>query len=616
MKSFLKSLALLSAFACIAISDTTSFTIHVIGDSTVTNYKDSAYPQTGWGQILGNFFDESRVKINNVAIGGRSSKTFIQEGRLAGLKDAVKPGDFMFIQWGHNDRYFGTNDRQVPADSFPYYVQQYVDSAKKWGATPVLVSPMNMNTGTRNVFTEYNARGMMETIAKNSKIPFVDLNIKSYNYYTKNNATYVSRFLFKTLQAGEYPAYSDGVNDGTTHFQEMGSMNHAQFIAEDLEDELKTATYLSAESKTQLAMLVSALKKRYTINVKTNLPNYSGLITQTQQFAAGSPLTLRVLPNSETFEKWVDDDCKELSTSKIYYGIKTPARNITYTAMFKGGAACQKIAHAAEDIWSSSSVIESSSSSESALIDTALCFTGIADNKWPSPIDMSKPEVSDGSTDTNHENYTGVGFYNISNAVGSKAVYNVTSDQSASNARLMIRYSHAGTTNRPMTIRVDNFDYDVEFPPTADWDTWDTVYVENVWVDALDFKLSIESKEKEGGPNIDMIAFDMKGVYRTGCTPAKTQEKVPEKESPDFAEMLKPVQKVRFDANTGILQTSAGNLDFKVFNALGYEVFSKQMYVANGSVQMLLPGTLGKGRYFVRAKLDGTLALMQQILVK
>lgn len=612
-----KSIAVALSVALLSSNALSDFTIHIIGDSTVSTYRDSAYPQTGWGQILWNFFDGSKVKVNNVAIGGRSSKTFIKEGRLDGLKAAVKPGDFIFVQWGHNDRYFGTSDRQVPADSFPYYVQQYVDSAKKWGATPVLVSPMNMNTGTRNVFTEYNARGMMETIAKNSKIPFVDLNIKSYNYYTKNNATYVSRFLFKTLQAGEYPAYPDGVNDGTTHFQEMGSMNHAQFIAEELEDELKTATYLSAESKAQLTTLVSALKKRYTINVKTNLSNYSGLITQTQQFAAGSPLTLRVLPNSETFEKWVDDDCNELSTSKIYYGIKTPTRNITYTAMFKGGAVCQKIAHDAEDTSGSSTEIEiGPKPEETTEIDTTLCFTGIADDEWPSPIDMSKPEVNDGTTDTNHENYTGVGFYNISNAVGSKAVYNITSDQSASNARLMIRYSHAGTTNRPMTIRVDNFDYDVEFPPTADWDTWDTVYVENVWVDALDFKLSIESKEKEGGPNIDMIAFDMKGVYRTGCTPAKTQEKIPEKETPDFVEMLKHVQNLHFDANTGILQTSAGNLDFKVFNALGYEVFSKQMYVANGSVQMLLPGTLGKGRYFVRAKLDGKPALMQQILVK
>lgn len=73
-----------------------------------------------------------------------------------------------------------------------------------------------------------------------------------------------------------------------------------------------------------------------------------------------------------------------------------------------------------------------------------------------------------------------------------------------------------------MKITVDNFTYDVDFPPTQSWDTWDTAYVENVWVDALDFSLTIESTTSDGGPNIDMIAFDMRGVYWTGCAPQDT----------------------------------------------------------------------------------------------
>ena len=134
-----------------------------------------------------------------------------------------------------------------------------------------------------------------------------------------------------------------------------------------------------------------------------------------------------------------------------------------------------------------------------------------------SPIDMSMPEVGEGTTDSNHEGYTGQGFFNIANAEGSKAVYSVTSDQSAESAKLLIRYSNGGTTSRAMKITVDNFTYDVELPPTQSWDTWDTAYVENVWVDALDFKLTLESTTSDGGPNIDMIAFDIRNVYRTGC---------------------------------------------------------------------------------------------------
>ncbi|MBQ3715017.1 MAG: GDSL family lipase [Fibrobacter sp.] len=528
MKSVLKFLLLSAFFAGVAVSDSTSFTIHVAGDSTVQTYKDSAYPQTGWGQVLGYFFDGARVKVNNAALGGRSSRNFIEEGRLDGILKAAQKGDYLFVQFGHNDRDYSKEARYVDPKDFPKYIQQFVDAGKQKGVNVILVSPMNLN-GSRNVFStgnnNYDARGMMQTVAKNNKIPFVDLNMKSYNLYNttyKNIPDYVTRYLYKKLEKGEYPNYPDGVNDGTTHFQEMGSMGHAQLICEELEDNLKNNTDLSDEAKAALTTLVSTIKPRYTIKVQTNLSNYNGLITQTQYFPAGAPMTLRVTPNGQTFEKWVDDDCNEISTKQIYYGFKTKARDITYTAMFKGGSECQKIAHGEEG---SSGENPTSSSSEepgsSASIDTALCFTGVADTAWRSPIDMSSPEVSDGSTDKDHEGYTGQGFYNISNSATSKAVYNLTSDQSASNARVMVRYAFAGTSNRDMKITIDKGSYDVAFPPTGSWDKWDTVYIEDVWVDALDFQMTIASTTNDGGPNIDMIAFDIKGVYRTGCKPAK-----------------------------------------------------------------------------------------------
>ena len=562
MKSVLKFFLLSAVFAGVAVSDSTSFTIHVAGDSTVQTYKDSAYPQTGWGQVIGYFFDGARVKVNNAALGGRSSRNFIEEGRLDGIINSAQMGDYLLVQFGHNDRDYSKEARYVPPEDFPGYIQKFVDAGKKKGVNVILVSPMNLN-GSRNVFStgnnNYDARGMMQTVAKNNKIPFVDLNMKSYNLYNttyKNIPDYVTRYLYKKLEKGEYPNYPDGVNDGTTHFQEMGSMGHAQLICEELEDNLKNNTDLSDEAKAALTILVSAIKPRYTIKVQTNLTNYNGLITQTQYFPAGSPMTLRVTPNGQTFEKWVDDDCNELSTKQIYYGFKTKARDITYTAMFKGGSECKKIDHGEEG---SSGENPTSSSSEgpgsSASIDTALCFTGVADTAWRSPIDMSSPEVSDGSTDKDHEGYTGQGFYNISNSATSKAVYNITSDQSASNARVMVRYAFAGTANRDMKITIDKGTYDVAFPPTGSWDKWDTVYIEDVWVDALDFQMTIASTTNDGGPNIDMIAFDIKGVYRTGCKPAKVENDSQETTRIAPARAV-PVQPARTRA----------------FNALGREV--------------------------------------------
>ena len=535
MNKFIKFFLAAAVFAGVAVSDSTSFTIHVVGDSTVCTYKDNAYPQTGWGQVIGYFFDGARVKVNNAAIGGRSSRTFIEEGRLDGVIAAAQKGDYLFVQFGHNDRDYSKAARYVEPSQFPGYIQKYVDAGQKKGMNVVLISPMNLN-GSRNVFStgsnNYDARGMMQTVAKNNKIPFVDLNMKSYNTYNntyKGMGDYVTRYLYKKLEKGEYPNYPDGVSDGTTHFQEMGSMGHAQMICEELEENLKSNTNLSADAKAALTTLVASIKKRYTIKVKTNLSNYNGLITQTQYFPAGSPMTLRVTPNGQTFEKWVDDDCNEISKNMIYYGFKTKARDITYTAMFKGGSACTPTSHGSEDTYSSGAGESSSSSGpiEAVELDESLCSLDAGTDAWPSVIETYQPEIADGFSEDNHENFTGKGFFNFDNSSYSKATYLVTSDQSAEKARVMIRYSFAGTANRNMNITIDNGTYDVVFKPTASWDVWDTVYIDDVWVDALDFKVTFQSATADGGPNIDMFAFDMANVYRMGCKAAREKQHGP-----------------------------------------------------------------------------------------
>lgn len=533
MKAIFKYLLAAAVFTGVAVSDSTSFSIYVVGDSTVQTYKDNVYPQTGWGQVLGHFFDASRVSVLNYAIGGRSSRTFIEEGRLDEVKGKLQKGDYLFVQFGHNDRDYSKAARYVEPSQFSGYIQKYVDAGQAKGANVVLVSPMNLN-GSRNVFStgsnNYDARGMMQTVAKNNKIPFVDLNMKSYNTYNntyKGMADYVTRYLYKKLEKGEYPNFPDGVNDGTTHFQEMGSMGHAQMICEELEENLRSNTNLSADAKAALTTLVSAIKKRYTIKVKTNLSNYNGLITQTQYFPAGSPMTLRVTPNGQTFERWVDDDCNELSKNMIYYGFKTKARDITYTAMFKGGAACTPITHGSEDSYEDGPGGSSSSSGEVEAKELAedLCSLDAGTDAWPSVIETYEPEIADGFSEANHDSYTGKGFFNFDNSAYSKATFLVTSDQSAEHARMMIRYSFAGSANRNMKVTVDNGTYDVEFKPTASWDAWDTVYIDDVWVDALDFKVIFQSATADGGPNIDMFAFDMKDVYRTGCKAAREKNK-------------------------------------------------------------------------------------------
>ncbi len=535
MKNFLKSALAAALFSTVAISDSTSFTIHIIGDSTVCDYKDSAYPQTGWGQVIAPFFDASRVKVINYAIGGRSSKSFINDGRLKTVLDNTRPGDYIFVQMGTNDRDYSKADRYVPIDSSAYWFQQYVDGAKSKGAHIVLMSPLMLNTYPRNVFDnnltdaahmgkEYPVKDKIAEVAKKNGVPFIDLTTKTYNLYKQVSSAYISRYIFKMFLPGEYPNYAAGVtNDGTTHFQESGSVVHAQLIAEGLRENLNNSS-VSESEKAALTTLVGTLKPTYKLTVKSNISG-SGLITHNQNLPGGAALNLHVSPGSfgKKFLYWADDDCQKVTADSNYYKVKMPYRDITYTAIFEGGANCVTTAHGSENIPTSSSssssvdVMESSSSSEVVKFDILK-----GTDAWPSVSDLAYPNVGEdgqGWTEANHIGFEGKGFFNFDNRVGSNAIYKMTSYQSASNARMFIRYCNGKTTTSKMSVKVDAKTYEVEFPPSASWDKWDTVYVDDVWLDACDFDLIMTSLTSDGGPNIDVVGFDIKNVYRIGAEP-------------------------------------------------------------------------------------------------
>lgn len=538
MKSFLKFFAAAALFTGIAVSDTTSFTIHVIGDSTVCNYKENAYPQTGWGQVLAPFFDDSRVKVINHAIGGRSSKSFINDGRLNDVLKITQPGDYIFVQMGTNDRDYSKADRYVPIDSSAYWFQKYVDGAKSKGAHIVLMSPLMLNTYPRNVFDnnltdashkgkEYPVKDKIAEVARKNGVPFIDLTTKTYNLYKQVSSAYISRYIFKMFLPGEYPNYPAGVtNDGTTHFQESGSVVHAQMVADGLRENLNSSS-VSASEKAALTTLVGSLAPTYKLTVKANISG-SGLITHNQYLPGGAALNLHVSPGSfgKKFQYWADDDCNKVTADSNYYKVPMPYRDITYTAIFEGGAKCVTTAHGAENTpnpGSSSSAGDVGPSSSSSEVVKFEILKGTTD--WPSVSDMSYPNIGEdgqGWTEANHVGFEGKGFFNFDNRVGSYATYKMTSYQSASNARMFIRYCNGKTTASKMSVKVDAKTYEVEFPPSGSWDKWDTVYVDDVWLDACDFDLIMTSLTSDGGPNVDMIGFDIKDVYRIGAEPKET----------------------------------------------------------------------------------------------
>lgn len=259
------------------------------------------YPQTGWGQVLQPYFDAGAVQVVNRAIGGRSSRSFYQEGRFTSVLAEMQKGDYLLIQFGHNDRDFTKTERYTSTADYKTYLTTYINEARAKGVTPILISPMVMNAyntaGLRNVFTESgnDYRGSMAAVASEQNVAFADLNLKSFNLVKTVGQNYASRYLYLILQAGEYPNFPDGSSDGT-HFQEMGAVEMARLVVEGFEDNKQRA---------DMANLLGRLLPRYNFTTATSVIN-SGEFTRSARYPAGTPLTLKYLPEgSNKFTQWI-----------------------------------------------------------------------------------------------------------------------------------------------------------------------------------------------------------------------------------------------------------------------------------------------------------------------
>lgn len=306
--------------------------IYIIGDSTVQTYKESYYPMTGWGQVLQLFFDESKIKIENKAIGGRSSRSFWEEGRWDDVVTLLDSSDYVFIQFGHNDRDWSKPERYTDTAAYKEYLRIYVNETREKGATPVLVSPMIMNawegSTLRNVFTEgeNNYRGAMLEVAEELNALFVDLNMKSYDLVKELGAEYAAMFLHMGLEPGEYPNYPDGSTDVGTHYQEMGALNMARLIIEGI-------TELAEDST--MAYLIDAFTPTTSVATSLSIPE-AGLITKPGTYPVGSHITLKTrLPYNFSFDHWEDTLTNRVSNSNLFMFNMEEDSNYYYKAIVK-----------------------------------------------------------------------------------------------------------------------------------------------------------------------------------------------------------------------------------------------------------------------------------------
>jgi len=306
-------------FAAAWTAQSAAMRIVIIGDSTVMTYTASDSLR-GWGQEIGLFFNTGAVTVVNKAIGGRSSRSFIEDGHWTSTLGILQKGDFLFIQFGHNDR-STVAERYTDTAQYRQYLTQYITESRAKGAIPVLVSPMNMNawngTTLREVFNEgasdYHAA--MLRVANAQKVPFIDLEQKTAKIFQSLGQVYLTAFIFNTGEG--------------THFQEMGALLNARCIAEGIKE-------LSTDA--DVGKFSALLGPQYMVTVKSNKSG-AGMITASGTYPPGAALVIKTVPNSgQIFQKWQDASGTQVSVKTQFRDTLGEAA-VSFTALYQGGTA-------------------------------------------------------------------------------------------------------------------------------------------------------------------------------------------------------------------------------------------------------------------------------------
>jgi DNA sulfur modification protein DndE len=221
---------MIGALAALALAGQTIF---IASDSTAATYAENRYPQTGWGQMLQCALDGATV--DNRAIGGRSTRTFVGEGRWDRLIADVKAGDTVLIQFGHNDANRTRPERYTPAATdYRQYLKRFVADVRARQATPVILTPVARRsfdgTAAQADFAEYSS--VARIVARETGTALLDLETLSRRWLTDAGSERARAF-YLHYPAGQVAAFPNGIEDDT-HFSELGARHVADLVAGEL----------------------------------------------------------------------------------------------------------------------------------------------------------------------------------------------------------------------------------------------------------------------------------------------------------------------------------------------------------------------------------------------
>lgn len=203
--------------------------VYLAGDSTMADYPASRAPMTGWGQALRRYAKEG-VKVHNLACPGKSTKSFRNEGRWTTLLNQVSPGDYVFIQFGHNDANPKSNSRADADTEYKENMRRFIRDVKAKKANPVICTSIVWMSYRNGKISQSEYFGKYSEVARNvaaeENVALIDLNEWSKNELTKVGAEKAGEY-YMILEAGKYPFFPKGARD-TCHLQENGAHFYAK----------------------------------------------------------------------------------------------------------------------------------------------------------------------------------------------------------------------------------------------------------------------------------------------------------------------------------------------------------------------------------------------------
>lgn len=393
--------------------------IYTIGDSTVQSYTSGYYPRAGWGQVLGQFFDATKVTVSNKAAGGTSSKSFY-EGQWPAVRSLIKAGDYVTIGFGINDSAAAPR-RTEPFTTFKEYLTKFVNETKAKGAFPIIVATQPRcawsSINPPKIYPAYHDYPVASRqLAGEIRVPLIDLDQRGIALLQPLGPIYSSNFIYHHHTAGEWANYPNGSADDV-HFQEMGAIELAKLVV---------AGVRSLSADVNVSKLIPMLKPTYKVTFTTNNAN-GGLVTRTENFPAGLTVTAKAWPwAGYSFTGW-SGAVSGTSTVKTFT-MGTSA--LTINANFSGTA-----------------VVYQAENGVRAGTGTVL--------------------------ETSSTGYRGTGYVNFPTTGGSLTFNNVNAGRGGTRL-LRFRYANGSTAARTGQIVVNGVTTTITFPVTGAWTNWAT----------------------------------------------------------------------------------------------------------------------------------------------